>query len=46
MHQTAEAEVAVTRQGAEIVVEIVAHLAHHSANVLDMDTPLLKGQNP
>lgn len=46
MHQSAEAEVTVTRQGAEIVVEIVAFISPTVAQRLDMDTPLLKVKIP
>jgi len=46
MHQPAEAEVAITRQGAEIIVEIGAFISPTIAQRLEIDTPLLKVKIP
>ena len=46
VHQPAAAEVAITRQGAEIIVEIGAFISPTIAQRLDMDTPLLKVKIP
>jgi len=46
VHQPTAAEVAITRQGAEIIVEIGAFISPTIAQRLEIDTPLLKVKIP
>jgi adenine-specific DNA-methyltransferase len=46
VHQPAATEVAITRQGAEIIVEIGAFISPTIAQRLEIDTPLLKVKIP